>query len=288
MDRLVKTLILVLLSVLATVTSFAQTDEANVEVDQTTDGKGWVFGLNMGVYYPSKKTAAYYNGNSNNKNNVNYVMSNYYWYQDIFHALGAHDSIVVDGLPQNMHYKLALQPGLFAQYCFNPTLALMIEFNYVRLKANDVISIIVDPLPYPTDKNPPRLFPMRGVEERIYADIGLKRTYPKTDKLSYYVMGGLNVNSTQVKKSSFYIDEVEYSMINVYAEGGYVPNGNTQSYKVYQGGIGVGGFAGAGASLTFGSGIVIEPGITAHWLMVNLEGYQNMNPGIGANIRFLF
>jgi len=288
MDRLVKTLILSLLSTIAVATSFAQTDDANIEIDNSKDGKGWILGLNVGVYYPSKNTAAYYNGKSGNVNNVKYVMSNYYWYQDIFHALGAHDSISVAGLPENMHYKLAMQPGLYAQYCFNSTLALMIEFNYMKLKTDDVITFEVDP---PKDYlgNPDlRLYPMRGVEERIYADIGIKRTYPKTDKLSYFVMGGVNVNSTQVKKSSFYVEEVEYSMINVYQDGGYVPNSNSQTYNVYQGGIGVGGFAGVGTALTFANSIVIETGITAHWLMVKLEDYRNMNPGIGAYIRFMY
>ncbi len=286
MNYKIRTLILALLLIIAGLPSFAQTDGADIEIDNSTDGRGWVFGLNVGVYYPSKKTAGYYNGNPGNKNNVNYVMSNYYWYRDIYNALGAHDSIAVKGLPQNMHYKLAIQPGLYAQYCFNSSLALVIQFNYMRLKANDVLVFEVDPKPYATEPDL-RLYPMRGVEERIYGDIGLKRTFPKTDKLSYYVMGGLNVNSTQVKKSSFYVEEVEYNMINIYEGGSYVPNGNTQSYNVYQGGIGVGMFASAGLSLNF-NGIVIEPGITAHWLMVNLDGYQNMNPGIGANVRFMF
>lgn len=286
MDYKIKTLIFLVLGIFGLHTSYAQVDDANIEIDNSSNGRGWVFGLNVGVYYPSKKTAAYYNGNPGNKNNVNYVMSNYYWYQDIYNALGAHDSIAVEGLPQNMHYKLAIQPGLYAQYCFNPTLALVIEFNYMQLKANDVIVFEVDPKHFATEPDL-RLYPIRGIEKRIYGDIGLKRTFPKTDKLSYYVMGGVNVNSTQVKKSSFYVEEVEYNMINIYADGGYVPNGNTQTYSVYQGGIGVGMFAGAGAALNF-NGIVIEPGITAHWLMVNLDGYQNMNPGIGANIRFMF
>ena len=287
MKHRLKILIFFLLSIIAGLTSFAQSDDANIEIDNSSDGKGWVFGLNVGVYYPSKKTAAYYNGNAGNKNNANYVMSNYYWYQDIFNALRAHDSIAVEGLPQNMHYKLAIQPGLYAQYCFNPRLALVIEFNYMRLKANDVIIFDVDPPLDYLGNHDLRLYPLRGIEERIYGDIGLKRTYPKTDKLSYYVMGGLNVNSTQVKKSSFYVDEIEYNMINIYEGGSYVPNGNTQSYNVYQGGIGVGMFAGAGAALNF-SGIIIEPGITAHWLMVNLDGYQNMNPGIGVYVRFMY
>jgi hypothetical protein len=291
MDFYKKLLVFLFPVLISGLPAFAQSDDEGTgessEVEYSNDGKGWVFGLNVGVYYPSKNTAGYYNGNPANVNNVNYVMSNYYWYQEIFHALGAHDSISVAGLPENPHYKLAMQPGLYAQYCFSSTLALVIQFNYMRLKVDDVITFEVDPpIDYLSEPDL-RLYPMRGVEERVYADIGLKRTYPKTDKYSWFLTGGLNVNSTKVKQCSFYVEEVEYSMVNTYGEDGYVPNSNMQTYNVYQGGIGVGMYAGAGLAFTFGNGIVLEPGITAHWLMVKLERYQNMNPGIGAYIRFL-
>ena len=157
----------------------------------------------------------------------------------------------------------------------------------MKLKANDVIVFEVDPKEYATEPDL-RLFPMRGVEERVYADIGLKRTYIKTDKLSWFLMGGVNVNSTKVKQCSFYVENKEYTMINLYGINGYVPNSNSQTFPVYQGGVGVGMFAGAGATLTFAGSICIEPGITAHWLMVNLNRYKDMNPGLGAYLRFLF
>jgi hypothetical protein len=186
-----------------------------------------------------------------------------------------------------MRYSVSIQPGLYAQYCFSPTLSLVVQFSYMRLKANDVIIFEVDPKEYATEPDL-RLYPIRGVEERVYGDIGLKRTFPQGNKLSYFLMGGVNVNSTKVKKCSFYVEEVEYDMINRYGNNPYVPNGNMQTYDVYQGGIGVGMFAGGGAAFTFGNGIVLEPGITAHWLMVNLDRYKGMNPGAGAYIRFLF
>lgn len=283
----IKTFVFFLLTCISTYPLFAQSDEGKAEIEYTNDGKGWVFGLNVGVYYPSKNTAAFYNGSSQNVNSANYVMSNYYWHEAIFQALNANDSIAVYGLPQNMHYKMAIQPGIYAQYCFSPTLALVVQFNYMQLKANDVIVFEVDPKEYATEPDL-RLYPMRGIEERVYADIGLKRSYPQDEKLSYFVTGGLNVNSTKVKKCSFYVEEIEYSMINLYGDNGYVPNSNMQTYSVYQGGIGVGMFAGGGASLTFGDGIVVEPGITAHWLMVKLDHYKDMNPGIGAYVRFMF
>jgi len=50
MGHKLKTLIFFLLSVIAANTSFAQTDGANMEIDYSNDGRGWVFGLNVGVY----------------------------------------------------------------------------------------------------------------------------------------------------------------------------------------------------------------------------------------------
>jgi len=285
---------ILLISGLTTFPSMAQNNnKGKAEVDISQDGRGWVFGLNFGVYYPSKKTASYYDGQASNENNVNFIMSNTYRYDQIFKALLAYDTVIVAGLPSNMHYQPALQPGLYAQFSFNPELALMIEFNYMRLKANDNIGLEVDPKPYATLQDI-RLFPLRGVEERVYGDIGLKRTFQYAEKRAWFINAGLNVNSTKVKKCSFYItdpatqQEVEYDMVNRYGNTTYVPNSNLQTYNVYQGGIGFGMFLGGGASMKFANGMMCEPGLIAHWLTVQLTGYKGMNPGIGAYVRFLF
>lgn len=261
-------------------------DEGN-EVSYKDNGRGWIFGLNFGVYYPSKSTANYYNGSPENENNVNLILDNYYRRNELMNALDNPDSIALFGLPTDMHYKLAIQPGIYAQYCFNSRLALVIQFNYMQLKANDVIIFEIDPKPYATEPDL-SLNPMRGIEERVYADIGLKRTFPQTAGLSYFLIGGINVNSTKVKKSSFYVNEKEFSMINIYGDNTYVPNSNVQTYNIYQGGIGFGMHISAGVALKFGNGIVMEPGVATHWLMVKLKGYSDMNPGMGAYVRFMF
>ena len=182
--------------------------QSEMEVTESTaDGTGWSFGLNIGMYYPSKATAAFYNGKSHNVNNAEYVMSNKYWYDEIYTMLGAHDTVFVEGLPDNMRYNVAISPGLYAQYSFNSKLALMIEFNYMSLKAKDVIIFEVDPISSVSTNPDLRLYPINGSEKRVYANIGLKRSYQKSDKLSYFITGGLNVNSTTVKKSSFFVGE---------------------------------------------------------------------------------
>ncbi|HPT13598.1 MAG TPA: hypothetical protein PK796_02335 [Bacteroidales bacterium] len=250
---------------------------------------GWTFGLNFGLYYPSGYSANYYNGSDINENKASWVLGNYYWYQEIFKALDISDTVFVadNGLPMNMHYKVALNPGIFGEYRFNKSYALSFEFNYLKLKANDAIGLEVDPKEYATEPDI-RLYPVKGIEERVYFNLTLKRYFdsPKPN-LNYFLMGGINVNNTKVLKNALYIEEKEYSMINIYGRQNYVPNTSMQTFSVYEGGIGFGLVAGGGASLTFDNGIILEPGITANWTRVNLEGYKRFTPGIGIYMRFI-
>jgi len=256
--------------------------EAQIE----DDSRGWQFGLNFGFYKPAGYSANYYNGSSGNMNNVKWVMSNFYWYQEIYTKLIAYDTVFVSGLPSNMHYKIAMMPGLYGQYTFNDIYSLLIQFNFMKLKAQDAITFEVDPKPYSTLPDL-RMYVIRGEEDRVYIDLGVKRNFPLSRKTSVFAMAGFNLNNTKVKKSSFFVEDKEYSIINIYGSGTYIPGGNTQSYQVYQGGIGFGLFLSGGATFQFGE-VVFEPGINAHWLNVDLDGYKKFKPGGGVYIRFLF
>ncbi len=256
---------------------------------QEENVRGWSFGLNFGAYYPSKYTANYYNGDSLNENNAKYVFSNYFRYYEIFKSLGANDTVIVQPFSENMHYKVALRPGLFIQYTLNPNYSVVLQFNYMSLKIEDVLVVMVDPKEYLTEQDL-RLFPLRGRERRVYADIGLRRNFFKTDDLSYYFIAGINMSSTMVQKSSFYVkddlgNDIEYDMRYT---GYYDPSGGTQTFNPkYQGGVGFGIHGEGGASFRFGNSIVVEPNITIHYLKVNLDRYKSMRPGIGAGLRFL-
>lgn len=253
------------------------------------DVRGWSFGLNFGAYYPSKYSANYYNGDSLNENNVKYIMSNYFRYNEIYNSLGAHDTIQVQPFSQNMHYKIALRPGLYIQYTLDKTYSITMQFNYMALKAEDVLVIEVDHKDYLT-KQDLRLIPLRGRERRVYADIGLRRNFIKTDDLSYFFIAGVNMNSTMVQKSAFYVqdefgNDIEYDMRNI---GIYNPYGVTQTYSPrYQGGVGFGIYGETGASFRFGNSVIVEPSLAIHYLKVNLERYKSMRPGFGAGLRFL-
>lgn len=251
---------------------------------QSNDSKGFEFGLNFGVYMPSKYTANYYNGTSGNLNNTNWVMNNQVFYDTIYYRLGAIDTVYIDegGWPTNMHYKISIMPGIYGQYTFNDEYALFFEFNYVKLVTQDALTF-TKPKPFTTFPDL-TLCPIRGEEKRVYIDLGLRRNFPISDQMSWFVIGGLNLNNTTVVKSSFYIDEREFTIINNYINGIYT-GPNSQTLNIKQGGIGWGMFLSGGLNLRFGN-ISFEPGFNAHFVNVDLDGYKKYKPGAGFYIRF--
>lgn len=249
----------------------------------SNESQGFEFGLNFGVYMPSKYSANYYNGKSGNVNNTQWIMTNRVFYDTIFYRFNAIDTVYIDnGWPTNMHYKITIMPGIYCQYAFNEEYALYFDFNYMKLTTQDALAFTI-PKPFASFPDI-RLCPIRGVEERFYIDVGLKKTYRLNDNTGLFFMGGLNLNNTKVVKSAFYVDEREFSIINNYINGVYV-GPNSQTMNLTQGGIGWGLFMSAGASMHFGE-ISFEPGINAHFVNVNLEGYKKYRPGAGIYIRF--
>jgi hypothetical protein len=248
-----------------------------------SSNRGFEFGLNFGVYKASKYSANYYNGSEKNQNNTKWVMTNNVFYDTIFLRLNAIDTVYVqdDGWPTNMHYKLSVMPGLYGQYTFNDQYALYFDFNYTKLTTQDAL-ILTTPLPYGAFPKQ-YLCPIKGQEERIYFDIGIRRNIPVSEQISYFLIGGLSVNNTTVVKSAFYVDEKEFSIINNYINGTYV-GPNAQTFNVKQGGIGWGLYFSGGVSLHFGN-MILEPGINAHFVNVALDGYKKYRPGAGVYFR---
>jgi hypothetical protein len=248
------------------------------------DEKGFEFGLNVGVYRPSKYSANYYNGSPGNLNNTTWVMTNRVFYDTIYYRMNAIDTVFVDegGWPTNMHYKITIMPGIYGQYTFNKEYALFFEFNYMKLTTQDALVFRI-PKPYASFPDQ-RLCPIRGVEERFYIDIGIKRSYELTEKTSLHLIAGLNLNNTKVIKSVFFVDEREFSIVNNYINGIYV-GPNSQTFNLNQGGLGWGLYLSGGLTLHFGE-IAFEPGINFHFVNVNLDGFEKYRPGFGLNARF--
>ncbi len=264
-----------------------------VAVSQTNEGQfeempsfgHWDLGINMGGYWASDRTAKYYNGSSQNENKISYVFGNEYWYNDIKNHLNATDTVFVRELPLDMSYQAAFQIGLFFRRTFDNYFGLTLQFDYSKLHANDVYTVEVDPYTILTEPDI-RPYAIWGVENRINIDILLSR-YFKTQKPQYmpFAEVGLNINSTTVLENKIAVGDLEYSLIDVYLTGGYVPNSGQNTYEVYQGGLGYGMSLAGGMRFRFNSQVSIDPGIRVYFQSVNLEGYQDLNPAFSFFIR---
>ena len=267
----------------------SQAKAGKEEVDEKEKEKvvHWNFGINIGGYYANKYPASFYDGAPNNINNVNYVMSNYYWYNNIKHALGTSDTVIVNEYPANMNYTFAMMGGVFIRYNFNFNWGLCLDVNYTSLKAEDAVTFEVDPRSYLTYPDI-RYIPIKGIERRVHLNLMLQRNFRLPSRIYFFLQGGVNMNYIRVYQSSIFVAEKEYSMINIYGSQSYVPGLSLQEYSIIQGGVGYGFMLAGGAGIPMTDLFGIEPGIFFNYNNVSLEGYGRFMPSFGINLRLLF
>ncbi len=248
---------------------------------------GLWFGFNTGFYFANKYHAGFYNGKPNNVNNLDYILGNKYWYNEIYQLLNAADTFILDDYPRNMKYKPAMTLGFYILIRNVKDMGFFVQFNYVKLQANDFFSIEVDPATYLTFPDV-RLYGIAGKEERSQIDVGIMKPIYKQDDLEITLEGGLNLTSTNVESHIINIEEQEYSLVNVYLNQSYVPNTQLTAYDVKQGGIGYGIFAGSTLKLFFNENLTLDPGFMIYYKNINLEGYNAFKFHYNVFVRFTF
>ena len=97
----------------------------------TVDRRGLVFGFNMGILQANGHSALYYSGSSENENNIKYVLSNPYYYNEIKHLLNEHEFTLYT-VPTTMSYDLSILVGFYARYNFTNTAGVFIQFNFSK------------------------------------------------------------------------------------------------------------------------------------------------------------
>jgi hypothetical protein len=277
----IRSLLFIFLLVI-TLPALAQDEEGNTKPTVNR----WNFGINFGVYDAHKYPASYYNGFYTNENNISYVMSNYYWYQDIKQALGASDTVIVADFPFDIHYNVVMSGGVFLRYNFDKNWGLCVDVNYTQMKTEDALAFEVDPMSFPTLPDY-RMIPITGKERRVHMDLLLQRNFWTKSSIYLFIQGGAYMNYTRVQALSIFVDR-EYSLINVYGNQVYVPNTNMQEDQVILGGVGYGALLGGGMGIPLVDFLGVEPGGYLTYSNVALNGYPDFKISYGFYLRFLF
>ncbi|HLN54115.1 MAG TPA: hypothetical protein VK212_10440 [Lentimicrobium sp.] len=249
---------------------------------------GFEYGGIAGIYIPNNSNASFYSGKPDNENNVNYIFSNSYWYEEMRHLLDFHDTAFVLEYPEKMGYSPAFSFGLFAKYDFNCHRGIYIQFYYAKLRANDIVTIEVDPPQDYLAEPDIRLCPIKGVEERNIVDLGYTNSLGLNKTIRLTLGGGISMNNTMVKENVIYIAEKKYNLVHVYGNRPYVPNTNQQTYEIRQRGIGFGVYGTLGLRMEFAPTVAIEPGCSLHYMKINLKENSNYTPEINLYVKMIF
>jgi len=245
----------------------------------------WDLGLNFGVYLPSNYHAKFYDGSEENVNKISYVFGNKYWYEDIKRELNASDTVFVRELPTNMRYNAAFQVGIYLRRTFDNYIGFSLQFDYSKLTAADVYTLEVDPN-YIGSEPDIHIYNIWGVEERVNIDLLFSKYFKtKNPIIIPFFEGGLNITSTKVKEHKIKVENLEYSLVNTYINGSYVPGAAQNSYEIYQGGMGVGFSVAAGIKFQLSQQFSFDPGIRIYYQKIKLEGYDVMKPAFSIFFR---
>jgi len=246
---------------------------------------GWDFGMNFGMYLPSAFHAKFYDGSPDNVNNINYIFGNKYYIDEIRNSLNSTDTFYISAMPQKMRYTAAFTIGLYFRRTFDKYFGFSVQFNYSKLHANDFFQINVDPNYILTEPDL-RIFPIWGIEERVNIDLNFSKYFHAHSEIVVpFMEAGININSTRVKENMIQINDLKYSLVNVYLNGTYVPGASQTQYNIQQGGVGWGVSAGGGVKLVFNEAVSIDPGFSVYYQKINLEHYEQFRPGFVIYVR---
>jgi hypothetical protein len=219
------------------------------------DGNGLYIGVNLGFYFANRNNALYYNGSGVNNvdSTINYSLN----YPRIKEVLLYNFTLAE--LPAKMHYSPSFLLGVYLKYAIKNS-GIFMQFNFSRLKANDVFTLIVDD---PNNYSSEPVYKQEaiwGVEQRASIDLGYSYTFNPEKNYRPFLQFGANLTTTKFIDNKIRIENLEYSITNYYFN----------YYKIEQGGVGFGGFAGCGMNLIFSESISIMPTLNIYYTQAKM------------------
>ncbi len=189
--------------------------------------RGFSFGLNVGVYFASKKTANFYNGGCYDNDfidpsevrcysieerlgvsgNANFNQT----YNEVLQAVGngaTGFSVPRDAYPINMRYNPAFLLGLHMKYNFNRYSAIIFNLNTVKLKTTDRFTLQFFGGPIPVNAQADvRLFTIVGNEQRFNINLGYRQGWMMGDRSNFYLQAGASMLGSQFEQNQIIMNE---------------------------------------------------------------------------------
>ena len=285
--------------------SFAQKDTlvsgTPVKItDKTWCDRGFDFYIAGGMLFGDKFNANYYNGSRLNENNLNFILSNQYWYEDwhrtvseYYPHISMNDRIYVkdpQDLDWNLHYKLSMMVSLGARYKLGKGWAVALSYSFSRLTTSTHVLLSANTVTGNMNKQP--VVAIVGKEYRSMIDLSASYLFSQVSPIAKpFVELGVQFNYAKVKSlEAALLDKQNklvgstYSLLNIYDNQGYYPGAQTYDYTF--GGPGFGFSGAAGLKIVCGKYVSIDP--TFYCYFGRLGIYQGKHSGVPGDNRFTF
>ncbi|MFM9423317.1 MAG: hypothetical protein RIR06_1778 [Bacteroidota bacterium] len=220
---------------------------------------GFRFGLNMGMYFPSKISANYYNGSAqysfSDPNEVRMYSieerlrltpQTIATITNAYNASGFHFNY--DSYPAAMRYNGAFQMGVQVAFDVNNASCFFMNLNACKVKTVDRFTIVLEGTTQQQNMQEDiRLFQIVGNEQRFNANLGYRTGWALEGNGLFFVQGGGSLLGTKVVSNQVFIANQTYDLII----GAQNPN-QIVNY-IPRTGIGIGYFIGTGFFLPLGN-----------------------------------
>jgi hypothetical protein len=301
MYRIIK--ISLLLSLFAN-PSFAQDSDENENSGTPLKAKGLNLGLLLGTYFANKYTATLYDGYGFDIDGKRNSFENSFMYQKIILEYGGgygQPDLVAEALgvqhgewtfgesdmPVNMKYAPAFLLGLEGRYSVDKNNAILLNVNASKLNITGNFTIVTQPPSSSTQVNKAiKTCAIKGVEQRLFFQLGYQRLFGESEKVNLLAEGGLHVTLAKFDKNEILIgDNLLIDLTSYYYQPGF------PAYAVKKPiGFGFGAFAGLGVNVNMNAMCKLQLVYNPSYEGINIgpDPKLKMQHGIGLRIFYNF
>ena len=250
---------------------------------------GFSFGMNLGVYFPNKKSAIFYDGsglydiNDNQTGKLSIperllppdqggrmTPNQYAQIRDYYNATSYEFPNEFNNVywPQNMRYNIAFLIGGKIKYNLNYTIEM--NFNFSKLKATDVYTIrLIGTTNQQNAQSDIRTLDIRGEEDRFHFTLGYRTGFEMGPKSNWFFGLGGSMLGTKLIANEVSIAERNFDLLI-----GLTNPQQPISYRPRTD-IGFGGYLSTGLEMFFSENYELEAGVVGSYDKVVIGTYED-------------
>jgi opacity protein-like surface antigen len=248
--------------------------------------KGFEFYIGGGLYFASKATANYYNGDRRNSINLKLISDNKYYWDDVMRVLRAKyhyidTAVLIEDYNWNSTYHMVMDVSLGAKYRFKENWYIELSYSFRRASCENRFSFGF-PGGVPGNKENPPYSDWQYLiakEDRHYIDFSLGYIFQKNSIAKPFISIGAQFNYINIKSFLAIIEGEPFNLISIAKYPDYVPGyQDMPSYRVWTG-PGYGFSLTAGLKLAVNQSVSLDPvfqlSVGSFGNSSNLPGFNN-------------